>query len=164
MDSLTLQTKQMSKLLPKIVRDLRIARLIDEVKPGLTTSQLMILLILKDTKGVPLPVGKLAQELSVSFPSVSGIVDRLHKEKLIERSHSRKDRRLVLVKLTDTGKDIVEKLLNDFEKLLFNVLEKMPETERRTVMKAIEKVFEFSAALSKNAYNKGSSLSEADID
>ena len=157
MDNLKQQTKYTLELLPKIARNLRIAPLIDEVKPGLTTSQLMILLILKDTKDVPLPIGKLAQELSISFPAVSGIVNRLHKEKLIERIHSRQDRRLVLVKLTDTGKDVVEKLLNDFKKLLFNVLEKMPETERRTAMKAIEKVSEFSAALSKDAYNKESS-------
>jgi len=119
----------------------------------------MVLLILKDMKNVAMPIGKLAQELAVSFPSISGIIDRLHRDKLIERSRSRQDRRLVLVKLTDTGKELVEKLLKDFEKLLFNVLENISEAEQETIIKAIQRVFEFSIALSKNAYNKNSCLS-----
>ena len=154
MNSLALQTEEISKLLPKIARNLRVARLIDEVKPGLTTSQLMVLLILKDKKNTTIPVGSLARQLSVSFPAVSGIVDRLYKEKLVERKRSSKDRRLVLVELTDAGKEIVERLLKAFEKLLFNILKKIPEAERETITKAIERVFEFSIVLSKDIYRK----------
>jgi len=153
MDELKRQTKQIS-------RNLRIARLIDEVKPGLTTSQLMVLLILKDMKDIGLPIGKLAKELAVSFPSVSGIIDRLHREKLIERIRSRQDRRLVLVKLTDTGKEIVEKLLKALEELIFSILERMPEKERKTITKAVERVFEFSIALFKDAHNEDVPLSK----
>jgi DNA-binding MarR family transcriptional regulator len=160
MNNLKQQTKYIREVLPKIAMNLHIARLIDEVKPGLTTSQLMILLILKDMKDIALPVGKLSQELGVSFPSVSGIIDRLHGEKLIERSRSRQDRRLVLVKLSNTGKEIIERLLKAFEKLLFDVLKKMPEAERETITKAVERVFEFSIALSKDAQGEEVSLPE----
>ena len=160
MNNLTLQTKQISELLPKIARNLQIARLIDEVKPGLTTSQLMILLILRDKENATLPVGKLAQQLSISFPAVSGIIDRLYKEKLVERKRSSKDRRLVLVKLTTAGKEIVEKLLKAFEDLLFDVLKKIPKTERKAITKAVKRVFEFSIALSEDAHNRNVSLAE----
>lgn len=153
MNILTQQTKQIAGLLPKIARNLQIAPLIDEVKPGLTTSQLIVLLILKDMNGVAIPVGKLSQELAISFSAVSGIIDRLHRDKLIERSHSRQDRRLVLVKLTGTGEKMVEKLLKAFEDLLSNVLKKMSESERQTIVKAVERVSEFSITLSKNAHN-----------
>ncbi len=161
MNILTQQTKQIAGLLPKIARNLQIAPLIDEVKPGLTTSQLIVLLILKDMNGVAIPVGKLSQELAISFPAVSGIIDRLHRDKLIERSHSRQDRRIVLVKLSDTGKDIVEKLLNTFENLIFNVLGKIPETDRQVITKAIVRVFNFSIALSKNDHGENVHLSKA---
>jgi len=160
MNNLEQKTKHTLELLPKIARNLQIAPLIDKVKPGLTTSQLMVLLILKDMKNVAMPIGKLAQELAVSFPSISGIIDRLHRDKLIERSRSRQDRRLVLVKLTDTGKELVEKLLKDFEKLLFNVLENISEAEQETIIKAIQRVFEFSIALSEDAHGKEVSLPE----
>jgi len=148
MDNLILQTKQISKLLPNVARNLRIARLIDDVKPGLTTSQLMILLILQDEEGSPFSLSKLAEQLSISLPSVSGIVDRLYKEKLVERKRSSKDRRLVLIELTDTGKATIKKLLNSFEKLLLNVLKNMPEAERVSLVKATERVSKFSKQLS----------------
>lgn len=151
MDKLKQQTKHISELLPKVARNLRIAPLIDEVKPGLTTSQLMVLLILKDIKDTALPVGKLAEELAVSFPSVSGIIDRLHKEKLIKRFHCKQDRRLVLVKLTTTGNEVVEKLIDAFEKLIQTVLKEMPITEQKSIVKAIETVFTFSTVLSKTS-------------
>lgn len=145
------QTKHFSELLPKIAGNLKIASLVDKVRPGLTTSQLMILLILKETKGTPLPIGKLAQELDVSFPTVSGIVERMHKEKLVGRTHDRQDRRIVLIKLTKEGEQITEKLLTALDRLVFRVLDKMPRTEREIVMNAIEKVFVFSTILSKDA-------------
>jgi len=160
MDSLTLWTKQISELLPKIAINLRVARLIDEIKPGLTTSQLMVLLTLREKKDIAVPVGSLAEQLSVSLPAVSGIVDRLVKEKLIKRRRSSEDRRLVLVELTNAGKKMVEKLLKAFERLLFDVLKKIPEAEWETIMKAIKRVFEFSIALSEDAHGKEVSLPE----
>ena len=57
----------------------------------------------------------------------------------------------MLVKLTNTGKETVKKLLEAFEKLIFSILKKMPETEREIIIKSIERVFEFSIALSKDA-------------
>jgi len=160
MDELKQQTKHIREVLPKIAMNLRIARLIDEVKPGLTTSQLMLLLILKDKKDTAFSIGDLAQHLSVTLPSASGIVDRLHKEKLVERKRSGQDRRLVLVKLTNTGKETVKKLLEAFEKLIFSILKKMPEAEREIITKAVERVFEFSIALSKDAQGEEVSLPE----
>jgi len=163
MNNLTLQTRQTSELLLKIARNLRVARLIDEVKSGLTTSQLMVLLILKDKKNTAFPIGSLARQLSISFPAASGIIDRLYKEKLIKREQSSQDRRLILVKLTNTGKKAVEKLLNVFEEFLFNIFKRIPETEGKTIIKAIERVFEFSIVLSKDVHSKKTSLQKTAV-
>jgi len=148
MEDFPLQIKQISKLLPKIIINLQAARLIDEARPGLTTSQLIVLLSLRE-KDTAIPVGNLTEQLSISFPAVSGIVDRLAMEKLIKRKRSNKDRRLVLVELSGEGKMVVEKLLVTLEKLLSNVLTKMPLKEQETIIKAIEEVFKFSVILSR---------------
>jgi len=150
MSELTSQVKKISQLLPKIARNLRVAPLIDEVKPGLTPSQLMVLLILKGTEATPLPVGRLAQELAVSFPTISGVVDRLCREKLVERIASKDDRRLVLLRLSKEGKKVVDRLQKALEDLLQSVLEKMTEAEQKAITKATETVFEFSLVLSKD--------------
>lgn len=147
MNSLKHQVKRISELLPKIVRNLRIARLIEAVKPGLTTSQLMVLLILKGTKKFPIPVGKLVQELAVSFPTVTGIVDRLCRENLVGRISSESDRRLVLLKLTKEGTKVIDHLQKALEQLLLKVLRKMNPAEQKAITEAAEKIFEFSLML-----------------
>lgn len=147
MNSLKHQIKEISELLPKIVRNLRIARLIEGVKPGLTTSQLMVLLILKGTKKFPIPVGKLVQELAVSFPTVTGIVGRLCDENLVERISSESDRRLVLLKLTKEGTKVIDQLQKALEQLLIKVLRKMNPAEQKAITEAAEKIFEFSLML-----------------
>lgn len=147
MNSLKHQIKEISELLPKIVRNLRIARLIEGAKPGLTTSQLMVLLILKGTKKFPIPVGKLVQELAVSFPTVTGIVDRLCRENLVERISSESDRRLVLLKLTKEGTKVIDQLQKALEQLLIKVLRKMNPAEQKAITEAAEKIFEFSLML-----------------
>lgn len=147
MNSLKHQIKEISELLPKIVRNLRIARLIEGVKPGLTTSQLMVLLILRGTKKFPIPVGKLVQELAVSFPTVTGIVGRLCDENLVERISSESDRRLVLLKLTKEGTKVIDQLQKALEQLLIKVLRKMNPAEQKAITEAAEKIFEFSLML-----------------
>jgi len=147
MNSLKHQIKEISELLPKIVRNLRIARLIEGAKPGLTTSQLMVLLILKGTKKFPIPVGKLVQELAVSFPTVTGIVGRLCHENLVERISSESDRRLVLLKLTKEGTKVIDQLQKALEQLLIKVLRKMNPAEQKAITEAAEKIFEFSLML-----------------
>jgi len=160
MNSLTLQTKQISELLPKIARNLQIARLIDEVKPGLTTSQLMILLILRDKEDTMLPVGKLAQQLSISFPAVVNLTSTRRRSLLLRfLSTSFSLYNLSIIPLT-AGKEIVEKLLKAFEDLLFDVLKKIPKTERKAITKAVKRVFEFSIALSEDAHDRDVSLAE----
>jgi len=148
------ETKQISSLLPKIIINLQVARLIDEIKPGLTTSQLIVLLTLKE-KEVAVPVGSLTEQLSISFPAVSGIVDRLVKEKLIKRKRSNQDRRLVLIELSKEGKIVVEKMISALEKLLSDVLAKMPSNKQKTTINAIKEVFKFSIVLAKDNKKRG---------
>src|SRR6478672_1716966 len=45
----------------------------------------------------PLPMSKLADALDVSVASTTGIVDRMEQRGLVRRTHSREDRRVVLV-------------------------------------------------------------------
>jgi DNA-binding MarR family transcriptional regulator len=147
------QTKQVADYLPKIVRNLRLA--------GLTNSQLMVLLILKDMQGVALPIGKLARELGISFPAISGVVERLYKEELLERIHSLDDRRQVLVRLSKSGEQAAQKMFHKFEKLLSDILKEIPSPERVAIISAVKKVSDFSSAVSKSTRGHNSQLSSA---
>jgi DNA-binding MarR family transcriptional regulator len=60
---------------------------------GLTTAQLRVMFLMRENPGVT--AGELASRLSVTPPTISGIVDRLVKLGLVRREDDESDRRLV---------------------------------------------------------------------
>jgi DNA-binding MarR family transcriptional regulator len=79
--------------------DLHSRRLVHD--HGLTGPQLV--LIRELGRADVLSVGELARRVSLSQGTVTGVLDRLEKRGLVERSRSDSDRRRVLVRLTEAG-------------------------------------------------------------
>jgi len=52
-------------------------------------------------------ISDLAAVLGVSLSAVTSLVDRLVNDELVERRHSEEDRRLVLVRLTPRGEQVL---------------------------------------------------------
>ena len=67
----------------------------------------------------PLPMSRVADLLDVSMPAATGIIDRLEERGLAVRVRVADDRRVVLVQLTDTGRQA----LQDVEVLKDTMLE-----------------------------------------
>ncbi|MBI5946822.1 MAG: MarR family transcriptional regulator [Chloroflexi bacterium] len=70
---------------------------------GLTTAQLRVMFLMRENPGVT--AGALAARLSVTPPTISGIVDRLVKLGLVRREDDAADRRLVRNFLSGRGED-----------------------------------------------------------
>lgn len=83
---------------------------------NLTPAQFMALFTLTRSSR-PRPMSDLTSASLQDAPTMTGIVDRLEKVGLVERSRSDTDRRVVLVRATRAGYDMVrqvqEKLLDD---------------------------------------------------
>jgi DNA-binding MarR family transcriptional regulator len=78
---------------------------------GLTPQQHQALLAIKGYPGREcITVGELAERLQIRHHSAVELVDRLAVENLLARLPSAKDRRLVLVRLTRGGKEVLERL------------------------------------------------------
>jgi DNA-binding MarR family transcriptional regulator len=58
----------------------------------------------------PRPMGELAQHMHCDNSNITGIVDRLEERGLVERRAAEGDRRVKLVALTDSGREIHEEL------------------------------------------------------
>lgn len=74
----------------------------------LTMAQLKILFLLANQG--PSAVSGLANALGVTLPSVTGTVERLVRQHLVERHHDQVDRRVVMVQLTAEGRHLIEGL------------------------------------------------------
>src|SRR5580658_6479877 len=68
---------------------------------GLTITELRILRSL--SVNGPSPMARLATQLYMTPASITGLVDKLEGEKLVERERGDEDRRVVKVKITSKG-------------------------------------------------------------
>lgn len=75
---------------------------------SISSTHLHVLLLLVGQG--PLPMSRLAEQLDVSLPNVSGIVERMVEHGLVERTRPDDDRRIVAVAVTRAGTETVEEI------------------------------------------------------
>ena len=94
---------------------------------GLTMSQLRVLHILNADPGMT--AGNLAERLGVRPSTVTGIVDRLVKQDLVERRSDPEDRRVVRNLLTVRGTEVLSDLARAGREYIMNILEPLSNEE-----------------------------------
>ncbi len=138
------RAKRLSLLLPQIAKNFRLAALVESVHRGLTTPQLLLLLIIDQADRPALTMSELARELGVTLPTATGIVQRLIRQALVARAHDERDRRLIFVSLTGSGRRVVRRLLSRFEDLIAEILAGMSETDQAFVSRSADRIYELS--------------------
>ena len=68
--------------------------------------------VLRILRGAPagLPCGEIASRLITRDPDVTRLLDRMEKRGLISRARERRDRRMVLARITHEGRKLVDRL------------------------------------------------------
>lgn len=78
--------------------------------------------------GTPdITVSQLGQALSIHVSTASNLLDKLARAGLVERLRGEEDRRVVRLRLTDKGRDIIARAPRPLTGLLVDALDKMPE-------------------------------------
>jgi DNA-binding MarR family transcriptional regulator len=111
-----------------------------QVSPG--HIQVMIAL----AKG-PRSVGKLAEELGVSPPAATQLVDRLAEHGMVDRHHDPSDRRVVLVDYVEGMHEVARRIVADRRRPLREAMSKMTDVEALAFVKGLRLLAEsFGAA------------------
>jgi len=76
------------------------------VRLGISMTHFHVLTLLRHHDAMPM--SRLADVLGASMPSTTGIVDRMEERGLVERARVPDDRRIVLVRPTRAGLDLVD--------------------------------------------------------
>jgi DNA-binding MarR family transcriptional regulator len=71
---------------------------------GLTGPQLTVIKILEELGDLSL--SSLSERIKAQNSTVTGIIDRMEREELVKRGRSEEDRRIVLIRLTDKGRQV----------------------------------------------------------
>ncbi len=116
--------------------DLHSKHLVEEY--GLTGPQLIVLKEL--TRHPELSVGKLAEAVSLSQATVTGIIARLKKRHLVVTGQDQSDRRRVLVEATQLGKDTLRGAPSLLQEHFVAELEKLQEWEQTLILSSLQRV------------------------
>ncbi|MBX3418684.1 MAG: MarR family transcriptional regulator [Pirellulaceae bacterium] len=106
---------------------------------GLTPSQYNVLRILRGA-GEALPSLEIASRLIQVVPAITGLIDRLEQQSLVERERSSEDRRVVKVALTKKGRDLVDKIDEPLQDLHRDLMGHLTRLELKTVIELMEKI------------------------
>ncbi len=112
--------------------DLLVKHIADLVQPfDLTPSSGLVLGILADF-GAPLPPNKIAERLIISRASVTSLIDSLERRGYVRRSPHSTDRRMLLIELTDTGRQVAHEfrlLVHQHQKAWMAMLTEQEQTQ-----------------------------------
>ncbi|MFT5965688.1 MAG: DNA-binding MarR family transcriptional regulator, partial [Flavobacteriaceae bacterium] len=89
-------------------------------KMGLTYPQYLVLMILWEEDG--LSINKITERLMLNTNTLSPLIKRMEKMQLLNRMRSTKDERIVLVRLTEKGKQLKSEAKPIPEKMLGELL------------------------------------------
>jgi DNA-binding MarR family transcriptional regulator len=77
---------------------------------GLSEGRMQLLMRLRWAAGRQLPLGELADRLGVTPRNITGLIDNLERDGLVERVPDKEDRRSIHARLTDKGLRKIEEL------------------------------------------------------
>ncbi len=83
---------------------------------------------------------KLAASEGVTVATISSIANTLEKKELCRREVDPRDRRLVLLRITEKGREVIEELYPQFNKQESQVVKGISEEEQKILMKMLRRV------------------------
>jgi DNA-binding MarR family transcriptional regulator len=85
----------------------------------------------------PLPMTRVADLIGSGLPTVTGIVTRMEERGLVRREHDTRDRRVVLVRLTDGGVAELQTLHLARRERMAAAISHLSETERARLLSSL---------------------------
>jgi DNA-binding MarR family transcriptional regulator len=107
-------------------------------KHGLTVPQLSVLRAMQRLQ--PVNVGTLAKEIHLGPATVTGILDRLERRGLVTRARGDRDRRSVIVRLTDDAVKLVQEAPSLLQERFREELAKLQEWEQTMMLATLQRI------------------------
>lgn len=107
---------------------------------GITPGRFHLLMLLKGEDGHILSPSELAKRTNVTRATMTQFVDALEKDEYVKRTDDPRDRRGMLVQLTDKGIAKLREILPHYYKRLSGFTADLSEDENRTLLSLIKKI------------------------
>lgn len=104
----------------------------------LTAPQFQVLEVLSKTG--PIPLKRISEMLMVTGANITCVVDNLEKEGLVERIHSKEDRRVILADLTEKGKSKINSIMPTYLNNIAAITQPLSDHEHRELINLLGKL------------------------
>lgn len=134
---------RLQQLFPRIMRHLERAQEQELIGLEVRPAQMTALVALSE--GSPRTMGVLAWDLGLTESATTRLVDRLVDMNLVRRERDRQDRRVVRVRLSSYGRQLVELVLQRRTESFARVADRMADADRTALLsglQALNSVFE----------------------
>lgn len=105
---------------------------------GLTASQYNVLRILRG-EGKPMPSLEIAERMIQVVPAITGLIDRLEKQELVNRERCTEDRRVVFVGITKNAINLLKKMDEPVSELHKQLMGHLTRKELKELSRLLEK-------------------------
>jgi len=85
-------------------------------------------------------ISEIAKKTSLSVSTVTGILVRLENRKYIQRSKSEDDKRRIIIKLTPTGKEFMEKAPQPFQNTFLSAFKQLEQWEKLMILSSLKRL------------------------
>lgn len=108
----------------------------DQIKPlGFTSSQCYCLIDLLENG--PITMQELSEHMNLSSSTMTRIVDKLVRDKYIDRTRSENDRRIVLVSLSQKGLDSANRVQTTIKSYYEDITRNLPQNRVEEVLESV---------------------------
>ncbi len=108
---------------------------------GLTDAQFNVLMLLKyQSNGSEMNQTVLGNMLLVNRSNVTGLVDRLEQLGWVRRTPDSSDRRVKLVSLTESGREVLERAENEYNRRVHEVMSALTDEEHDIICSLLERL------------------------
>ena len=120
--------------------DLLLKQISQLVQPfDLTPASGLVLSVLADSE-LPLPPNEIADRLIITRATVTGLVDSLERRGYVRRCPHQSDRRMILVEITETGRQVADAFRPIVHQHQKQWLEVLNETERQQLIDSLHRL------------------------
>jgi len=109
-------------------------------KYGLSQGRFLTLIVMSRTPGKEIYPSSLAEKLGVKKATMTGLLDGLEKDNLVDRVADPRDRRKTGIRLTVNGRQLLDEMLPDYYRHMAKLTANLSENERQTMILLLEKV------------------------
>lgn len=121
----------------------QVEEILPELPEGMTPQYVRILDVIHELGGAAggVRVSDISARMGLALPGITRSIGAMERLGAVEKRSSDADRRVVLICLTDRGREWYQRYVGDFYRHMADILRDVPEEDVRTMIDVIHRVY-----------------------